>query len=91
MKLKGGGKGRDKVLVCVRIKPTRERGVTDMEAYELSVERNTLTLSEAHPNVMKRGGKSGREREYVYTFGECIKNSPLPKFHCHFLLNVYSC
>lgn len=37
-------------------------------AYEATP--TSLTLSDAHPNVVKRGGKAGREDEYVYSFGE---------------------
>jgi centromeric protein E len=36
-------------------------------AYEITP--SSLTLSDSHPNVVKRGGKAGREDEYTYTFG----------------------
>lgn len=48
-----------------RIKPTTSAFLT--QAYELTP--TSLTLSDAHPNVQKRGGKSGREDEYTYTVG----------------------
>jgi centromeric protein E len=37
-------------------------------AYDLTA--TSLSLSAEHPNVKKRGGKSGREAEYDYEFGE---------------------
>jgi hypothetical protein len=48
-----------------RIKPTTSAFLT--QAYELTP--TSLTLSDAHPNVQKRGGKSGREDEYTYAVG----------------------
>jgi centromeric protein E len=36
-------------------------------AYELS--STSLALSDKHPNVVKRGGKLGRESEYTYPVG----------------------
>lgn len=36
-------------------------------AYELT--QDSLTLTDNHPNVQKRGGKAGREDEYSYNFG----------------------
>ena len=70
----------DKVVVCVRlveiricltdlrIKPTSSSfGSTAYETTETSI-----SLSDSHPNVVKRGGKAGREDEYSYTFGKTI-------------------
>ncbi|GFZ46737.1 hypothetical protein JCM24511_03957 [Saitozyma sp. JCM 24511] len=59
----------DKVVVCVRIKPTTSAFLT--QAYELTP--TSLTLSDAHPNVQKRGGKSGREDEYTYTVDKLLQ------------------
>lgn len=44
--------------------------MADLSAYALDEPTNTLTLTDTHPNVAKRGGKAGREREYVYTFDQ---------------------
>jgi centromeric protein E len=52
--------------VCVRIKPTAS--LFAQHAYEVSP--HSLTLSNTHPNVVRRGGKAGREAEYTYNFGE---------------------
>ncbi|EKD00397.1 centromeric protein e (cenp-e protein) [Trichosporon asahii var. asahii CBS 8904] len=58
---------QDKVVVCMRIKPTNSRFST--RAYEIT--DNALILSDAHPNIVRRGGKAaGRDAEYTYTFGE---------------------
>ena len=54
-------------LMC-RIKPTSSP--FSNTAYEVS--QTSLTLSDAHPNVVKRGGKAGREDEYTYTFGQLV-------------------
>lgn len=51
-----------------RIKPTSS--TFSAKAYEISRQSNTLILADAHPNIVKRGGKSGREAEYTYTFGK---------------------
>lgn len=49
------------------IKPTNSRFST--RAYEIT--DNALILSDAHPNIVRRGGKAaGRDAEYTYTFGE---------------------
>ncbi|ORY32865.1 kinesin motor domain-domain-containing protein [Naematelia encephala] len=61
--------GSDKVVVCVRIKPTKSAFASS--AYEVTP--ISLTLSDAHPNVQKRGGKAGREDEYTYTFDKLIQ------------------
>jgi centromeric protein E len=72
---------KDKVVVCVRyvVMFHTLRGLTDKirikptestflhTAYELT--QSSLTLSDKHPNVQKRGGKAGREDEYTYNFG----------------------
>ncbi|WOO81136.1 Kinesin-like protein KIN-7L [Vanrija pseudolonga] len=58
----------DKVVVCVRIKPTSNPFATT--AYDLSP--TSLTLSDTHPNVIRRGGKAGREAEYTYMFDTLI-------------------
>lgn len=57
------------MLVCVRIKPPKQ-SLSALSAYALDESANTLTLTDTHPNVAKRGGKAGREREYVYTFDQ---------------------
>ncbi|KAL7421908.1 Kinesin-like protein kip2 [Cryptotrichosporon argae] len=62
--LDGRDKASDKVVVCMRIKPTKSDFVD--KAYHLAP--TSLSLSDAHPNVVKRGGKSGREAEYTYNF-----------------------
>lgn len=55
------------VLAHSSIKPTTS---TFLEtAYELSP--TSLALADQHPNVVRRGGKAGREAEYTYTFGMC--------------------
>lgn len=41
-----------------------------LEAYEMDAEFHTLSLSDTHSRVMKRGRKSGRAGEYSYSFGE---------------------
>ena len=41
-------------------------------AYEATT--TSLTLSDAHPNVLKRGGKAGREDEYVYNFDALLQS-----------------
>jgi centromeric protein E len=56
---------KDSLTLVNRIKPTTSAFLT--QAYELTP--TSLTLSDAHPNVQKRGGKSGREDEYTYTVG----------------------
>lgn len=48
------------------MKPTESPFVET--AYELS--SDSLTLTDKHPNVQKRGGKAGREDEYTYNFGQ---------------------
>ncbi|KAL1411458.1 Kinesin-like protein kip2 [Vanrija albida] len=58
----------DKVVVCVRIKPTANPFATT--AYDLS--ETSLTLSDTHPSVVRRGGKAGREAEYTYNFDTLI-------------------
>lgn len=59
-------KSSDKVIVCMRIKPTGTR--FSRRAYEVTPQ--SLTLSDTHPSVVRRGGKAGREAEYTYNFGE---------------------
>ncbi|KAK4683756.1 hypothetical protein P7C73_g6472, partial [Tremellales sp. Uapishka_1] len=59
----------DKVVVCVRMKPTTSPFAS--LAYELTP--TSLSLSSLHPNVQKRGGKSGREAEYTYTFDKLLE------------------
>lgn len=59
------------MLMC-SIKPTNSRFST--RAYEIT--DNALILSDAHPNIVRRGGKAaGREAEYTYTFGESGSSS----------------
>jgi centromeric protein E len=55
----------DTALKANRIKPTKSE--FSKTAYELTP--GSLTLSDLHPNVIKRGGKAGREEEYTYCFG----------------------
>ncbi|WWC89175.1 uncharacterized protein L201_004093 [Kwoniella dendrophila CBS 6074] len=59
----------DKVVVCVRIKPT-ENPFANI-AYEMTP--TSLTLSDEHPGVKKRGGKAGREDGYTYTFDKLLQ------------------
>ncbi|RXK38655.1 hypothetical protein M231_04062 [Tremella mesenterica] len=59
----------DKVVVCVRVKPTTSPFLSI--AYDLT--QTSLSLSDAHPNVIKRGGKGGREDEYTYTFDALLQ------------------
>lgn len=47
------------------IKPTKSEFLKS--AYELTP--TSLELAAQHPNVVRRGGKAGREAEYTYTFG----------------------
>ncbi|ORX37881.1 kinesin motor domain-domain-containing protein [Kockovaella imperatae] len=61
----------DKVNVCVRVKPTQSS--FSKTAYNLT--SNSLTLTESHPNVIRRGGKAmGREDEYIYMFDNLIEH-----------------
>nr|XP_018262811.1 uncharacterized protein I303_04295 [Kwoniella dejecticola CBS 10117]OBR84969.1 hypothetical protein I303_04295 [Kwoniella dejecticola CBS 10117] len=60
----------DKVVVCVRIKPTTNP-FADI-AYEISP--TSLTLSDEHPKVKQRGGKAGREDTYTYTFDKLLQH-----------------
>jgi hypothetical protein len=53
-------------LTFDRVKPSTS--AFPKHAYELTP--TSLTLSDSHPNVLKRGGKAGRQEEYNYTFGE---------------------
>ena len=46
-------------------------------AYELT--QDSLTLTDHHPNVQKRGGKAGREDEYSYNFGPSPSDAVLCK------------
>jgi centromeric protein E len=62
-------KSSDKVVVCVRIKPTAS--LFAQHAYEVSP--HSLTLSNTHPNVVRRGGKAGREAEYTYNFDTLVQ------------------
>ncbi|WWC70146.1 uncharacterized protein I206_104093 [Kwoniella pini CBS 10737] len=59
----------DKVVVCVRIKPTSHPFANI--AYEISP--TSLTLSDDHPKVKQRGGKAGREDGYTYTFDKLLQ------------------
>ncbi|RXK39315.1 hypothetical protein M231_03394 [Tremella mesenterica] len=68
--LKRGSVSSDKVVVCVsRVKPTTSSFLS--LAYDLT--STSLSLSDAHPNVIKRGGKAGRENEYTYTFDALLR------------------
>ncbi|BEI93295.1 uncharacterized protein CcaverHIS019_0509230 [Cutaneotrichosporon cavernicola] len=62
-------KSSDKVVVCMRIKPTTSAFAP--HAYEVTP--HSLTLSNTHPNVMRRGGKAGRESEYTYNFDTLVQ------------------
>ncbi|KLT45454.1 kinesin-domain-containing protein [Cutaneotrichosporon oleaginosum] len=62
-------KSSDKVIVCVRIKPTTSPFA--LHAYEVTP--NSLSLSDTHPNVLRRGGKAGREAEYTYNFDTLVQ------------------
>jgi centromeric protein E len=53
------------VMLTSRIKPTTCQFAET--AYEVT--SSSLSLSDSHPNVQKRGGKAGREDEYTYSFG----------------------
>nr|KIR85317.1 centromeric protein E [Cryptococcus tetragattii IND107] len=64
-----GSNSSDKVVVCVRIKPT-ESSFSSM-AYEIT--STSLTLSDNHPKVKQRGGKAGREDTYTYTFDKLLE------------------
>nr|XP_031863411.1 uncharacterized protein CI109_001287 [Kwoniella shandongensis]KAA5530483.1 hypothetical protein CI109_001287 [Kwoniella shandongensis] len=61
--------GSDKVVVCVRIKPTRNPFATT--AYDITP--TSLALSDEHPKVKQRGGKAGREDGYTYTFDKLLQ------------------
>ncbi|OWZ51163.1 centromeric protein E [Cryptococcus neoformans c45] len=64
-----GSTSSDKVVVCVRIKPTQS-SFSSM-AYEIT--STSLTLSDNHPKVKQRGGKAGREDTYTYTFDKLLE------------------
>ncbi|WVQ73983.1 hypothetical protein IAR50_003564 [Cryptococcus sp. DSM 104548] len=64
-----GGNPSDKVVVCVRIKPTQSPFAT--MAYNMT--SASLTLSDDHPKVKQRGGKAGREDTYNYTFDKLLQ------------------
>ncbi|TYJ58685.1 hypothetical protein B9479_000521 [Cryptococcus floricola] len=64
-----GGNPSDKVVVCVRIKPTQSPFAT--MAYDMT--STSLTLSDDHPKVKQRGGKAGREDTYNYTFDKLLQ------------------
>ncbi|WVW84086.1 hypothetical protein I302_106115 [Kwoniella bestiolae CBS 10118] len=59
----------DKVVVCVRIKPTTNPFANI--AYDITP--TSLTLSDEHPKVKQRGGKAGREDGYTYTFDKLLQ------------------
>ncbi|WRT66518.1 uncharacterized protein IL334_003477 [Kwoniella shivajii] len=59
-----GGSASDKVVVCVRIKPTHSPFAN--VAYAMS--STSLTLSDEHPKVKQRGGKAGREDDKLLRF-----------------------
>ncbi|WWC94352.1 hypothetical protein V866_001194 [Kwoniella sp. B9012] len=59
----------DKVVVCVRIKPTKNPFANI--AYDISP--TSLSLSDEHPKVKQRGGKAGREDGYTYTFDKLLQ------------------
>ncbi|ODN80563.1 hypothetical protein L202_02763 [Cryptococcus amylolentus CBS 6039] len=65
-----GGNPSDKVVVCVRIKPTQSPFAT--MAYDMT--STSLTLSDDHPKVKQRGGKAGREDTYNYTFDKLLQH-----------------
>ncbi|GMK55272.1 hypothetical protein CspeluHIS016_0203280 [Cutaneotrichosporon spelunceum] len=62
-------KSSDKVIVCMRIKPTTSTFA--QHAYEVTPK--SLALSNTHPNVKRRGGKAGRESEYTYNFDTLVQ------------------
>ncbi|WVO15973.1 hypothetical protein L204_103638 [Cryptococcus depauperatus] len=59
----------DKVVVCVRVKPTKNPFAS--VAYETT--STSLSLSNNHPKVRQRGGKGGREDTYTYTFDKLLQ------------------
>ena len=63
-----------------------------LEAYDLDPEFHTLSLSDTHSRVMKRGRKSGRAGEYTYSFGKSssIIQSLLPS-HCQLISSASIC
>ncbi|WVQ81716.1 hypothetical protein IAT38_003841 [Cryptococcus sp. DSM 104549] len=65
----GGGSAADKVVVCVRIKPTQSPFAS--MAYDIT--STSLSLSDNHPKVKQRGGKAGREDGYTYTFDKLLQ------------------
>ncbi|WVF71322.1 hypothetical protein IAT40_006125 [Kwoniella sp. CBS 6097] len=60
----------DKVVVCVRIKPTQNPFAEI--AYDMT--STSLSLSDDHPKVKQRGGKAGREDGYTYTFDKLLRH-----------------
>ncbi|WVQ99545.1 hypothetical protein IAU59_006681 [Kwoniella sp. CBS 9459] len=64
------GAASDKVVVCVRIKPT-ENSFAEI-AYDMTP--TSLALSDDHPKVKQRGGKAGREDGYTYTFDKLLRH-----------------
>ncbi|OCF32982.1 hypothetical protein I316_05320 [Kwoniella heveanensis BCC8398] len=60
----------DKVVVCVRIKPTQSPFAEI--AYDMTP--TSLSLSDEHPKVKQRGGKAGREDGYTYTFDKLLRH-----------------
>ncbi|KAK8864543.1 hypothetical protein IAR55_001793 [Kwoniella newhampshirensis] len=64
------GSSSDKVVVCVRIKPTQNPFAST--AYDITP--TSLSLSDEHPKVKQRGGKAGREDGYTYTFDKLLQH-----------------
>ena len=63
-----------------------------LEAYDLDPQFQTLSLSDTHSRVMKRGRKSGRAGEYTYSFGKSLSfiQYLLPS-HCQLISSASIC